>query len=75
MVIVDHAEPPDIMDRLLWRDAQVMLGRHAGPDQDGGGCVWCGWPWPCPPRQLAERAEAVSREAWHGGRHTARPFH
>lgn len=66
MVSVDHAEPPDVVDRLLWRDAQTMLGRHAGPDHDGG-CVWCGWPWPCPPRRLAERADAASRLPWREG--------
>ncbi|MDR7279289.1 hypothetical protein J2S41_006067 [Catenuloplanes atrovinosus] len=64
MVSVDRAEPPDIVDRLLWRDAQAMLGRHAAPDHQGG-CVWCGDPWPCPPRRLAERADAASRRPWH----------
>lgn len=55
--------PVDILDRLLWRDAQQMLDRHAsgGPD---GRCDWCGWQWPCPPRRLAERAEAASRRPW-----------
>ena len=62
MVIADRA-PADIVDRLLWRDAQQMLGRHAeaGPD---GTCVWCGWRWPCAPRRLAERADAASRRPW-----------
>lgn len=67
MVIVDHSEPADIVDRLLWRDAQTMLGRHADADYDGR-CVWCGWQWPCAPRRLAERAAEAScrpwREAW-----------
>ena len=68
MVTVDRtelhrAEPPDIVDRLLWRDAQQMLGRHVEPDQQGQ-CVWCGWRWPCAPRRLAERAEAASRRPW-----------
>jgi hypothetical protein len=69
MVIVDqtnhtyHAEPIDVVDRLLWRDAQHMLGRHAEPDH-AGRCVWCGWEWPCPPRRLAERAEEASYRPW-----------
>ncbi|WIM97283.1 hypothetical protein ACTOB_000790 [Actinoplanes oblitus] len=63
MVDVDEAAPADIVDRLLWQDAQQMLGRHltAGPD---GNCVWCGWRWPCSARRLAERADAVSRRPW-----------
>jgi hypothetical protein len=63
MVSVDHTEPTDVVDRLLWRDAQHMLGRHAQPDHDGR-CVWCGSEWPCPPRRLAQRAEAASRRPW-----------
>lgn len=63
MVTVDHTEPTDIVDRLLWRDAQTMLGRHAEGDPDGR-CVWCGWQWPCAPRRLAERADAASRQPW-----------
>ena len=63
MVKVDQSEPADIEDRLLWRDAQQMLGRHTSPDPDGT-CVWCGWRWPCAPRRLAERAEAASRRPW-----------
>lgn len=55
--------PVDILDRLLWRDAQQMLDRHAEPGPDGR-CGWCGWHWPCPPRRLAERAEAASRRPW-----------
>jgi hypothetical protein len=66
MVSVDQAVPPDVVDRLLWRDAQEILGRHA---QAGlrGLCQWCGGLWPCQPRRLAEAAEAASRrstEAW-----------
>jgi hypothetical protein len=63
MVIADQSVPTDIVDRLLWRDAQHMLGRHSGPGLDGD-CVWCGWRWPCAPRRLAERAEAASRRPW-----------
>ena len=60
---LDATEPTDIVDRLLWRDAQLMLGRHSAPGSDGT-CVWCGWRWPCAPRRLAERAETASRRPW-----------
>ena len=63
MVIADQPLPTDIVDRLLWQDAQQMLGRHAEPDGEGN-CVWCGWRWPCAPRRLAERAETASRRPW-----------
>jgi hypothetical protein len=63
MVIADQDVPADIVDRLLWRDAQQMLGRHAEAGSDGD-CVWCGWRWPCAPRRLAERADAASRRPW-----------
>jgi len=71
MVIADQV-PADIVDRMLWRDAQQMLGRHAeaGPD---GTCVWCGWRWPCAPRRLAERADA-SRAAVDPRVTFAKPF-
>jgi hypothetical protein len=63
MVDVDHTEPADVVDPLLWREAQHMLGRHAEPDLTGR-CGWCGERWPCSPRRLAERAEAASRRPW-----------
>ena len=63
MVDTDLTEPADIVDRLLWQEAQLMLGRHAEPDLDAN-CVWCGWRWPCAPRRLAQRAEAASRRPW-----------
>lgn len=50
----------DVVDPLMWRDAQHLLSRHAEPGPDGK-CTWCGWRWPCPPRRLAERAEVVAR--------------
>lgn len=59
----DRREPVEVVDRLLWRDAQRLLKRHSGPGPDGC-CNWCGSSWPCPPRQLAERAEALSRQPW-----------
>jgi len=65
MVNADRTElaPADVVDPLLWQDAQRMLGRHTRPDPDGT-CVWCGWRWPCAPRRLAERASAASRRPW-----------
>lgn len=65
MVGADQTElqPADVVDRLLWQDAQQMLGRHTGSGPDGT-CVWCGWQWPCAPRRLAERADAASRRPW-----------
>jgi hypothetical protein len=63
VVSTGHGEPADVEDRLLWRNAQETLGRHAAPDP-GGLCVWCGSPWPCPPRRLAEHAEAAARRPW-----------
>jgi hypothetical protein len=63
-VSVDHGEPNDVVDRLLWRDAQHMLRRHAAPDGHGL-CVWCGRMWPCAPRRLAERAESASFKPWN----------
>lgn len=63
MAIVDQDMPAGIVDRLLWQDAQQMLGRHAEAGHDGN-CVWCGWRWPCSPRRLAERAETASRRPW-----------
>jgi hypothetical protein len=63
MVSVDHTAPPDVVDRLLWRDAQEILGRHARPGADGD-CDWCGGAWPCQPRRLAEHAQAAARRPW-----------
>ena len=70
MVTVDQSEldrvgpePTDIEDRLLRRDTQQMLERHAEADPDGT-CVWCGWRWPCAPRRLAERADATAGWRW-----------
>ena len=60
---LDGTVPSDVVDRLLWRDAQEMLGRHTEPDPDGT-CVWCGWRWPCAPRRIGERAAAASRRPW-----------
>jgi hypothetical protein len=63
MVNVDQTEPADVVDRLLWQDAQTMLGRHVETDQ-GGDCAWCGWRWPCAPRRVAKQAATASRRPW-----------
>ena len=63
MVNGDLTEPTDVVDRLLWQEAQTMLGRHAQAGTDGD-CVWCGWRWPCAPRRVAERAAIASRRPW-----------
>jgi hypothetical protein len=64
--VPDDAIPPDVVDRLLWRDAQRVLVRHrtAGPD---GRCDCCDAVWPCTARRLAERAENASRMPWRDG--------
>lgn len=62
----DRAEP-EILDRLLWQDAQTMLARHTPLEGLGtvdDTCGWCGLQWPCPPRRLAERAAAASTRTW-----------
>lgn len=61
MVVFDDTrpEPVDVVDRLLWRDAQHMLDRHATADATGR-CAWCGRAWPCPARRLAEHAQSVA---------------
>jgi hypothetical protein len=64
VVSVDLVEPADVVDRLLWRDAQRMLGRHTTPDGHGN-CVWCGRDFPCPPRRLAERAQDAAFKPWN----------
>jgi hypothetical protein len=63
MVTVDQSVPPGTVDRLLWQEAQSLLGSHvrSGPD---GTCVCCGWRWPCAPRRLAEHAEVAAARQW-----------
>jgi hypothetical protein len=56
------AGPADVVDRLLWRDAQEVMTRHE-PDGEGH-CHWCGRSWPCTPRRCAERADVASRAPW-----------
>lgn len=51
--------PADVVDRLLWRNAQRILDRHvAGPD---GTCRLCRRTTPCSPRIYAQRADEVAR--------------
>jgi len=64
VVGVDQPEPSNVVDRLLWRDAQEILSRHSGAGPDGL-CRWCTRPWPCDPHRLAERADAASRQPWN----------
>lgn len=58
--------PSDVVDRLLWRDAQRVLVRHRTVDPDGR-CDCCDAVWPCTARRLAERAENASRMPWRDG--------
>lgn len=61
------SDAPEILDRLLWQDAQHMLARHTpleGLGTDDDSCSWCGRPWPCAPRRLAERAAVASTRTW-----------
>lgn len=64
--VVDADCPPEVVDRLLWRNAQRILHRHV-PRLDGT-CHWCGRVSPCPPSLFAVRADEVSRmprrDAW-----------
>jgi len=55
--------PADVVDRLLWRNAQHILRRHVV--RLDGTCQWCGRRSPCSPRRLAERADAVARLPGH----------
>jgi len=65
-ISADLVTPADVADPLLWRDAQEMLGRHSRANRYGE-CVWCARTWPCPPRRLAERAEAAAYRSTEDG--------
>lgn len=54
--------PPDVVDRLLWRNAQRIMSRHAV--RLNGTCRWCGQEAPCDARRLAVRAVEVARLPW-----------
>ncbi|HEX6683182.1 MAG TPA: hypothetical protein VF062_10320 [Candidatus Limnocylindrales bacterium] len=59
----DLTRTSEIIDPLLWRDAQHIIDRHNRPDEHDR-CVWCGSQWPCPPRRLADCAAAASSRPW-----------
>jgi hypothetical protein len=61
--LVEPECPNDVVDRLLWRNAQRILQRHVV--RLDGTCHWCGRRTPCSPRRVAERADAVARQPWH----------
>lgn len=52
------AVPDDVVDALLWRDAQYVLNRH---QPDGSCCGYCGEPTPCTATRLATRATKAAR--------------
>jgi hypothetical protein len=61
--LVEADCPPDVVDRLLWRNAQRILNRHAV--RLNGTCHWCDRPAPCEARNVAVRADQVARLPWH----------
>jgi hypothetical protein len=68
VVSIDRQDPIDVVDRQLWRDAQVMLGQHVPTQRmpgDGDRCEWCDRPWPCVSRRVAERAEIAAFKPWN----------
>jgi hypothetical protein len=54
--------PSDVVDRLLWRNAQRIMSRHA--IRLDGTCRWCAQAAPCEARRLAVRALEVARLPW-----------
>ena len=54
--------PSDVVDRLLWRNAQRIMSRHA--IRLDGTCRWCAQAAPCDARRLAVRALEVARLPW-----------
>jgi hypothetical protein len=65
LVSVDRQDPIDVVDRQLWRDAQVMLAQHMPADDLSNRCSWCDRPWPCVSRRVAERAEIAAFKPWN----------
>ncbi len=65
--LVEADCPADVVDRLLWRNAQRILSRHA--ERLDGTCLWCGRPAPCDARKLAVRAAEVACLPWHEAWH------
>jgi len=62
-IVVNDAVPGEVVDRLLWRDAQDLLDHHV--PADGRACRGCRQPWPCPSRRLAERAKGAAFGSWN----------
>jgi hypothetical protein len=54
--------PADVIDPMLWNDAQLILRRHFAP-AGSDSCSWCSGYWPCAPAQLAMRAETAARRS------------
>lgn len=63
MVVTGQPAPPGVVDRLLWRDAQSLLGEHV-PAAPGACCAGCGRHWPCAPHRLAQRAATAACRRW-----------
>jgi hypothetical protein len=59
--------PPEVVDRLLWRNAQRIMSRHAV--RLDGTCRWCDQVAPCDARRLAARAAQVARMPWRAAWH------
>jgi hypothetical protein len=64
-----QAVPDDVVDALLWRDAQYVLNRHR---PDGTCCGYCGEPNPCTATRLATRAARAARTPTRPAGHTTR---
>jgi hypothetical protein len=63
VISADRQDPIDVVDRQLWRDAQVMLGQHVPVEANR--CDWCDRRWPCASRRVAERAEIAAFKPWN----------
>ena len=64
LVSTGHQDPIDVVDRQLWRDAQVMLAQHVQSEGDER-CAGCSRPWPCVSRRVGERAEIAAFKPWN----------
>jgi hypothetical protein len=62
--IGSNSDPVDVVDRQLWRDAQVVLNHHV-PTPDNERCSACGRTWPCIARKTGERAEMAAFQPWN----------
>lgn len=59
--------PDDVVDGLLWRDAQYNLRRHQWypsplKSTTDRRCAQCGQEWPCTPHRQATHADRMSRQ-------------